>query len=173
MPAIPELRSPRLRLRAPDLGDLPHCLALWRHESVYRHITGHPATQEEAWARLLRYRGHWTLLGYGFWVVESIDTGAYLGELGLSTYHRGISPELDAMPEIGWVLAPEAHGQGYGTEAARAALAWRDTALPPGPTFCIIAPENIPSLKLAARLGFVARERTEYHGHATVVLVRK
>lgn len=172
MAAIPALRTARLRLRAPEAADLANCLALWRHETVYRHITGQPASAEEAWARLLRYRGHWALLGYGFWVVEHRETGAYLGELGLCSYHRGIRPDLDTMPEMGWVLAPEAQGQGFGREAGEAVLAWRDTALPPGPSFCIIAPENAASLRLAGRLGFVAREMARYHGEATVVLVR-
>ena len=43
----------------------------------------HPATREEAWARLLRYAGHWALLGYGFWLVEDRTTGSFVGEVGV------------------------------------------------------------------------------------------
>lgn len=170
--AIPELRSARLRLRAPVLADLPASLAMWSDSAVARHITGRPATEEEAWARLLRYRGHWALMGFGYWVVETRAEGRYLGEVGLAEYRRGLTPSLDGMPEIGWVLTTAAQGQGYATEAATAALAWRDAALPAGPTGCIIAPENTASLRLAARLGFRVLAQSTYHGAPTTVLLR-
>lgn len=172
MPAIPTLETARLRLRAPSLKDFPDSLAMWRDEGVARHTTGRPATPEEAWARLLRYVGHWCLIGYGYWVVERIADGAYVGEVGFADFHRDITPALDPAPEAGWVLSPAAHGQGYATEAVAAALAWRDRALPHGPTSCIIAPENTASRRVAAKLGFVEIGQASYHGDPTLVLRR-
>jgi hypothetical protein len=38
---------------------------------VTRHIGGKPYTEEESWARFLRYFGHWLLLGFGYWPLRS------------------------------------------------------------------------------------------------------
>ena len=57
--------------------------------------------------------------GHTFWVVERKADGAYLGMCGMCPPR----PPL-AEYEIGWRLARAAWGQGYGTEAARATLAW-------------------------------------------------
>ncbi|WP_395336532.1 GNAT family N-acetyltransferase [Novosphingobium sp. BL-8H] len=45
------------------------------------------------------------------------------------------------------------HGRGYASEAGRAAQAWFD-ATQAKLTACLIAPANIPSLRLAERLGY-------------------
>ena len=169
---IPTLQSARLRLRAPTLNDLPQSLAMWSDPDVSRHISGKPSTEEEVWGRLIRYVGHWCLIGYGYWVVEAIEDGAYVGEVGFGDYRRAMVPPLDRVPEMGWVLATRAHGQGLATEAARAALAWRDSALPPGPTVSIVAPEHGASLRVAAKLGFHAIGQSMYRAQPTVVLRR-
>jgi len=75
---------------------------------------------------LLRYAGHWALLGYGYWVAEEKSTGAFVGELGFADYKRDLQPALPEVPEAGWVLMPWAHGKGYATEAVRAIALWGD-----------------------------------------------
>ncbi len=169
---IPTLQTARLRLRAPDLGDLDHALAMWRDPEVVRYLGGKAYTREETWARLLRLIGHWCALGYGYWVAETRPGGRFVGVVGFGDFRRDMAPNLDGVPEMGWVLAPGTHGSGLATEAGRAALAWRDTALPRGETVCIIDAENAASMRVAAKLGFAARETTTYHDKATVVLAR-
>ena len=61
----PVLETPRLLLRPHTLDDFPATFAMWSDPEVVRFIGGRPFTREEAWARLLRYVGHWTMLGYG------------------------------------------------------------------------------------------------------------
>ena len=50
-------------------------------------------------------------------------------------------------------------------------LRWADAELNSA-LCCIIAPENEPSLRLAARHGFAKTRRTDYHGKETMVLER-
>ena len=69
------------------------------------------------------------------------------------------------------MFGPDFHGKGYGGEALAAALCWADAQLN-SKLCCIIAPENEPSLRLAARHGFAETRRADYHGSATVVLER-
>lgn len=159
---VPTLTTERLVLRGHRASDLDACLAMWSDLEVVRHISGRPSTREEVWARILRYVGHWELMGYGMWAVEA--EGRFVGECGLAQFERGV-PEIDA-PEAGWVFAPEAHGKGYATEAMRAVLAW--TTAPR--TVCMIAPDNAASLRVADKLGYRETALTAYKGEPAIVL---
>ncbi|MFD2781149.1 GNAT family N-acetyltransferase [Novosphingobium pokkalii] len=46
------------------------------------------------------------------------------------------------------------HGKGYASEALAAALAWLDRTMKPPSSVCIIAPDNVASLKMAERSGY-------------------
>ena len=169
---VPVLETERLKLRPHRADDLAHCAALWADPAVVRHISGRPFTTEEVWSKILRYVGHWALLGYGYWVVEDKATGAFIGEVGFADFRRDIEPSLDDMPELGWVLASRAHGKGYATEAARAALAWAERHFGAKPIACIIAPENHASIRVAEKCGFQLRQLTAYKGEPTLMFVR-
>jgi RimJ/RimL family protein N-acetyltransferase len=157
MTAPPRLETERLVLRAHDRADLPEVQATWSDPAVVRFIGGRPCTEEEAWARMLRYAGHWPLLGFGFWRIGERTTDRYLGDVGFFDGRRGLGPRFDGAPEVGWTLAAHAHGRGLATEALRAVFAWGDAHLGSGRTVCMISPDNTPSLKVAARFGFTAR----------------
>lgn len=128
---------------------------LWSTPEVVRFISGTPSTREESWARLLRYLGHWSAFGFGFFVVTDRTTGRYLGECGMMDFRREIDPPLlDGMAEAGWVFAAEAWGQGLATEAMAEVMAWYETRTDAPPAACIIAPENAASIRVATKLGF-------------------
>jgi RimJ/RimL family protein N-acetyltransferase len=169
---IPMLETERLRLRAQRVEDLVHCSAMWADPVVFRYTVRKALTEEESWRRLLGYVGHWALMGYGYWVAEEKATGNFVGEIGFADYQRDIEPSLKGVPEIGWVLASSAHGRGYATEAVRAAVAWGDLHFQAGRTACIIAPENVASIRVAMKCGYRELARTSYKGHPTVMFVR-
>ncbi len=170
--AIPVVATARLVLRGPRPDDFTASAAMWRDPTVVKHIGGRPFTGEEVWGRLLRYAGHWGLLGYGLWVVEEQATGRFVGEVGFADFHRELEPGFGDTPEGGWVLAPWAHGQGLGREAVLAAVAWADQHLTTDRTVCMIDPGNAPSLGRAARCGYVETGRATYKGEPTVLLAR-
>ncbi|HZZ10272.1 MAG TPA: GNAT family N-acetyltransferase [Paraburkholderia sp.] len=167
------LTTQRLVMRPHTPDDFLESYAMWSDREVIRYIGGQPFTREEVWARLLRYAGHWAMLGYGYWVVREKEGGRFLGEVGFADYHREIEPSLLGTPEIGWALDPAVHGRGYATEAVRAALAWADRQWPDGETACIVAPENLPSLRVAQKCGYRERLRTTYKAKPTIVLRRE
>lgn len=169
MTEIPTLTTSRLVLRRHRREDFEACAALWADPVVTRFIQGRPQTREEVWARLLRYAGHWTWLGYGYWAVE--EGGRFIGELGLADFQREMTPPL-GVPELGWALSPADHGRGLATEALLAALAWADAHLDAPETACIVAPENLASLRVAAKLGYRETARTLYKGEETWVFRR-
>jgi RimJ/RimL family protein N-acetyltransferase len=167
--AAPEIRTGRLRLRAHRVGDFDACRAIWSDPEVVRHISGKPSTGEEAWRRLLAYAGSWSLLGYGYWAVEELASGHYIGDIGYAEFQRDIEPSLRGMLECGWVLARAVHGRGYASEALAAIEEWRHTHLPERRAVCIIAPDNAASLRVAEKAGFRRWCETTYHGDATLV----
>jgi len=131
-----------------------------------------PLTREESWSRLLRYAGHWALLGFGYWVAEEKSTGAFVGELGFADYKRDLQPALPEVPEAGWVLMPWAHGKGYATEAVRAIALWGDAHFAGRPTTCLIHPENTPSIRVAEKCGYREFQRATYKNRPAVVFMR-
>jgi RimJ/RimL family protein N-acetyltransferase len=170
--AVPTLETERLRLRGHAMDDFIHCAALWADPNVTRHIGGKPCTEEESWARFLRYFGHWLLLGFGYWVAEDKATGNFVGEVGFADYKRSLQPSLKDVPEIGWALASHAHGKGFATEAVRAVVAWGDEHFVAPQTACIVAPENHASIRVAVKCGYRQSQLATYKGEPTKLLIR-
>lgn len=168
----PRIETERLLLRGHRLGDFDDCARMWSEPDVTRFIGGAPSSLQETWFRLLRYAGHWTLLGYGYWVIEERRSGRFAGEIGFGESKRDIKPSLAGMPESGWALASWAQGQGFASEALSAALIWGDGDFEQQSTCCIISPDNLPSLRVAAKNGYVVFARTAYKGASTIVFRR-
>lgn len=169
---IPTFDTDRLSFRGFRRDDFDASLAMWSEPSVVRFIGGRPFTGEEVWARLMRYLGHWELLGFGFWVVTDRATGRFVGEVGFADFRRDTDVVFHGTPEVGWVLAPWAHGRGLATEAVRAVQAWGDEHFAGGRTVCIIDPEHVASLRVAQKTGFVETGRIKYKEQPLVLLER-
>ena len=169
---VPTIETERLRLRGHRPADFDHSAAMWADPNVTRYLGGKPLSEEECWRRLLGYVGHWSLFGFGYWLVEEKATGNFVGEIGFADYKRDLEPSLKGIPEIGWVLASQAHGKGYATEAVRAAVAWGDAHFPSARTACIIAPENLASIRVAVKCGYREFTLATYKGNPTVMFVR-
>ncbi|WP_312487408.1 GNAT family N-acetyltransferase [Sphingomonas sp.] len=166
----PTLTTDRLVLRGHHPDDLDALAAMWGEPAVYAMIGGKPRSREDVWIRLLRSIGCWAAFGYGAWVVCDRSTGMVLGDIGLLESRRAITPEL-TVPEMGWTLAPAAHGKGYAAEAMHAALEWAD-GRGIGRTCCIIDPGNAASIRLAGKLGYRAPVEGIYHERPILIFHR-
>jgi RimJ/RimL family protein N-acetyltransferase len=166
------IETGRLLLRPPRVSDIQDIADLWAIPEVTRFIGGVPSTGQESWARLLRYIGHWSALGFGFFAVFDKADSRFLGEVGLMDFKRDMTPSLDGFAEAGWVFRPDAQGKGFAREALAAVLDWHDARTPVMPVACIIAPENAPSIRLAEATGFAMVETASYKGEPTLVLHR-
>ena len=169
--AAPIIETERLRLRPHAATDLDALVAMWGDPVVMRHILGRPSTREESWSRLLRYAGHWSLMGFGFWAMEEKGGTTFVGEVGLAEFQRQMEPTFDGDPEAGWVLSQAAHGKGYATEAMRAVVAWADRELGCR-TGCIVASENVASIRVAEKVGFSEWQRTAYKDESLIMFRR-
>jgi RimJ/RimL family protein N-acetyltransferase len=155
-PAI--IETPRLVLRRPLVSDA---------ETVFARYAGDPAV-----TRFLGWRTHssaadtqmflaccdaeWRLSGVGPYLIQSREDGELLGSAGL----RVSSPQHAT---IGYLLAQDAWGRGYATEAVRAL---RDLALRLGiiRLTATCHPEHRASWRVLEKCGF--RREGMLHGHA-------
>ncbi len=141
-------------LDAHTLDDFEALAALWSDTNVVRHISGRPSSLQETWFRLLRYRGLWPLLGYGYWAIREKKSGRFVGDVGFADFKRDVEPSISGYPEAGWILARWSHGQGFATEAVAAALEWLDSHTDHRRVVCLIDGKNAASLRVAEKCGF-------------------
>ena len=167
------ITTERLSLRAHRVEDFDDMHAMCSDPVVTRHIGGMAFSREEVWTRLLRYAGIWSLFGYGMWAVREKASGDFVGDVGFLNLCRAVVPPFGDRPELGFVLAPKAHGQGYATEASRAALEWGERAWGDRETMCMIAPENAPSIRIAVKLGYREISRSVYMGDPVILFARR
>ena len=177
MTTAPTLHTERLILRGYQRDDFEAIYRIGADAEATRFIGGPIVSRSKAWEKFLRGPAMWPMIGYGMWIVQRRSDGAVLGQIGYADFMREMDPPLADVPEMAWVLGGGGKGgaglgQGYGSEALAAALAWGDANLSASKFQCIIALDNVPSLRLAARNGFAELRRTIYENGETVVLER-
>lgn len=150
----PRLETSRLILDAHVKADLPSLAETWADPAVMRYVGGRASSMQDSWFRLLRYRGLWSVLGYGYWCVRTKEGGRYVGDVGFADFKRQTVPALGDAPEAGWVLASWAHNQGFATEALAAALKWLDANSAHACVVCVMDAGNLPSARVATKNGF-------------------
>ena len=163
MQAPRDLQTERLRPAPVAQGRFPPLSSRFSSDpEVHRHFGPEPMGQEECWRRLPPSVGMWDAarlrrLGGGAQGGRQADRHAQpvqrLARPG---------PEFGDEPEMGWIFATEAHGQGMAGEACRAVLDWAEANLEPTPIWAIIAPENAPSLEARRQAWLRARRATRF-----------
>jgi len=146
MPLGPTLETDRLILRPPAAEDWEPWLAFSSDPETVRYLGGlqPPAA---VWRSFATFAGSWVVRGYGMFSVIDKASGRWVGRLG------PWMPEGWPGTEVGWGLAREACGKGYATEGAAAAIDWAFDHLGWTEVIHCIDPENLDSVRVAARLG--------------------
>lgn len=142
---IPVLETERLILRGAHRSDFDAFAAMLASDrAVYM---GGPHDRASAWRLFANTLASWPLDGFGAWMIIDRETGAFLGDVGVTQPIR--FPE----PEIGWTLTADAEGKGIATEAATAALDWYWANTDAPSVVSYIDPGNTRSRALAEKLG--------------------
>jgi RimJ/RimL family protein N-acetyltransferase len=152
---VPRLATARLILREPRLEDFERFAQNGADELARIH-NGGPLAHREAWRRFHTMAGCWVVQGMGWWAVEEPKLGA-LGHVGV--FRRETGPEL----EIGWAIDRPHWGQGYATEAARAALAYGVHTLRGERIVAFIGAQNAASIAVATKIGMRAEGEADFY----------
>ncbi|TCR64540.1 GNAT family N-acetyltransferase [Bosea sp. BK604] len=166
------IETSRLLLRPHALEDFEPWYAMFSDRELFRFIAAPQMSREDAWNRLLRYAGHWSLLGYGMFAVFDKATGQFIGDVGHADFHRELGAGFDGYPEASWIMAKPAHGRGLAAEAVSACHDWIAGRHAPARTVCMINPENAASLRLAGKLGYQLFDSRTYKGNPCLMLER-
>ena len=145
------LATQRLLLAPWTDRDLAPFAALNADPEVMRYFPK-VLTTEESNALVDRLRGIWTDHGYGFAAVRRREDDAFIGMVGVQKVLNPAYPFAPAV-EVGWRLAKAFWGQGYASEAARAALAHGFDVLGLAEIVAFTAVPNLPSRAVMASLG--------------------
>jgi RimJ/RimL family protein N-acetyltransferase len=149
------LETARLILREMTEADVEPLYALLGDRETL-HLWPKTYTREEVveWVRrsLERYRTD----GYGLWAVELKASGETIGDCGL------VAREVDgaAETELGYHLQRKHWGRGYATEAAAACRDHAWNRLGKEKLIALIMPHNLPSRRVAERIGMKVEGRT-------------
>jgi ribosomal-protein-alanine N-acetyltransferase len=112
-----------------------------------------PLTRPQSDDYVARAVQHWAETGYGKWAVEVPGVAPFIGAVGLSRvkFEASFTPAV----EVAWRLHRSYWARGYATEAARAAIDDGFTRVGLGEIVAMTASGNIPSQRVAERLGMM------------------
>jgi RimJ/RimL family protein N-acetyltransferase len=158
------LTTRRLILREMTGADLDDMAALLGDPEVMRYYPAPKSRAEaQAWInwnqRLYRERG------FGLWAVALRATGEFAGDCGLTPQRVDDAEEI----EIGYHLRASLQGNGFATEAAAACRDFARDVLGLRRLIAIIDPANIPSQRVAAKIGLKEEKRTTVFGSQRVI----
>lgn len=147
--------SNRLGFRNYKEEDKPLFQALNKDEEVMKYFPS-TLTEEASNALLLRLSEGIQDNGYGFFAVEIIDTGEFIGFIGLQkvTFESKFTPCI----EIGWRLRKEFWNKGYATEGANACLNYGFNHLKFKEIHSFCPEINLPSERIMLKIGMLRQE---------------
>ena len=156
------IETKRLILRQFRASDFERYAEMCADAEVMQYLGGLPMTRTEAWRNLATVLGHWELRGYGLWAVEQRSAQGLIGRVGCWR------PEGWPGLELAWTLRRDCWGQGYATEAARAAMEFAFLVLRQRRVISLIHPANSRSIAVALRLGMQPERSIKIEGHTVL-----
>ena len=162
------LKTPRLYLRKIRMADRPAIGSILQDAEVM-YAWGHAFSDDEVadWMEqnLMRYDRD----GYSYWAVMEKSTGDLVGLCGLLAEKAGEESDLG----VGYIFGKKYWHRGYAQESASACVDYAFRTLGAGHVTAQIRPNNLPSVKVAERLGMTVRSQfvKRYRGKDMIHLI--
>jgi RimJ/RimL family protein N-acetyltransferase len=145
-----EFKTARLALRAWKEWHREPFAAMNSDPEVMRYFPS-LSTAEQSNAIVDVWSQQLAEIGWSNWAVETLDTGEFIGFIGLSVPRRHLP--FSPCVEIGWRLKQAAWGHGYATEGATECLRVGFEQLGLEEVVSFTALVNVPSIRVMQRIG--------------------
>ena len=158
------LETPRLALREIVLGDLDFMAEMLGNPQVMEYWPKCYSRQEShQW--LLKQQIRYRQDGYGYWLVLEKEKLQPVGQVGL------MKMKIEEQEEIalGYIIHPQFWKEGFAFEASKACIDYAFSDLDAKRVIALIRPENIPSQKVAEKLGMKHSGEVVYAGYRHLI----
>jgi len=146
-----DLSTPRLILTGISIDDLDFIYTQFSNEEVNRYLfDAEPVSLLTDAEEIIRFYLTPEPRNQHRWILVSKDDGAKLGTCGFHCWDRDLGS-----CQIGYDLIPHYWGQGYMNEAVSTLLIYAREEMKVTQIDAIIYPENVASIRLAEKNGFV------------------
>ena len=144
-------RTDRLLIRETIDSDIPELYRIGKDQAVRKYIAPMQPTLEEEIVYTKAYVRHmYAFYDFGLWTV--LEKDAYGQERVIGRAGLFPSERLAGQIEMGYMIAPECQGNGYGKEAAETVLRYAFNVLDLEEVHLFVEKENKASVKLAETL---------------------
>ncbi len=139
-------------------------LRAWKNEDVppYAEMNADPRvreffpsvlTRQQSEAEVRRLQAIYDADGFCLFAAELIETGEFVGFIGLITMTFAVPFVAQPAVEIGWRLSHKYWGKGLATEGARGAVRYAFEALKLHEIVAITVPANVRSRRVMEKIG--------------------
>ncbi|MBA4547899.1 GNAT family N-acetyltransferase [Thermoactinomyces intermedius] len=153
------LETERLYLRELKQEDLDRLHAIFSDEETMRFYPA-PFTREQTGQWIQKNQERYRKDGFGLWGVCLKETDELIGDCGLVRQTVDGRTEI----EIGYHIHKKYWSRGFATEAAKACKAYGFHQLHFNKLICLIDPKNIPSIRVAEKIGFTKEKEVFIFG---------
>jgi RimJ/RimL family protein N-acetyltransferase len=141
------VRTGRLVLQPVSVADLPELRALKADPRVFAVMLGGVRTPHQTVDELAGEIAFWGRHGIGIWSVRHRESGTFLGITGFMDRPDGLGIALR------FAFVPSAHGCGYASEAAAAALRFADERAGLARLVAVARADNMASRQVLGSIG--------------------
>jgi len=144
-------------LREFSMADMDGLMKLYEDETLYPYVEPLFPPEEEANYEKQYIRNMYHLLGYGMWLVCDAKNGEIIGRAGVENHDFGDDTGL----ELGYLLRKDYRGCGLAERVLDCILSYVRDELEAKKVICMIHEDNLPSIRLAEKMGFEKQELTD------------
>lgn len=156
---VPEGETERLYLRELKPEDLDSLHAIFSDDDTMRFYPA-PFTREQTGQWIQKNLERYWKDGFGLWGVCLKETDDLIGDCGL--VQQSVDDHIEI--EIGYHINKKYWSRGLATEAAKACKEYGFHQLYFNKLICIIDPRNIPSIRVAEKIGFTKEKESFVFG---------
>jgi RimJ/RimL family protein N-acetyltransferase len=148
-------RTEHLILRESTMEDFDELYDLYQESGMADYMPGMEKEKEEERAEFQAYiQNMYPFYVYGMWSVIEKKSGKLVGRAGIENGSFGENTVLT----VGYMIGHAYRGKGYGLETVRAVVNYAGEELEAEKLYASIHKDNLPSIRLIKRAGFVRAE---------------